>query len=361
MCLRFAFLLASRILAAAQVSRRDAAWHTAEILLLQHQLTVLQRQLGEHARPKVSWADRALVALLLGLIPRARHAQMRLIVTPGTILRWRRDLLRRRWAHKSTPKGRPPTRRNIKALVLRMARENDGWGYRRIAGELAGLGIKLAPSTVWAILKKAGIEPAPRRTGPTWANFLRSQAEAILATDFFTLDLLDGTTAYVLAMIEHATRRIHILGATTHPTAEWTTQMARNALMDLAEHANRFKFLIRDHGPQFTAGFDAVFHAADIRIVLTGIRAPVMNAIQERWHRSVRSELLDRTLVWNLTHLRRVLAEYQTFYNEHRPHRALGQAAPLRPLPVNVIDLDDFRVTRHDRIGGILHEYHIAA
>jgi putative transposase len=162
-------------------------------------------------------------------------------------------------------------------------------------------------------------------------------------------------------MIEHATGRIHVLGATAHPTAEWSTQMARNAVMDLAEHAGGFRFLIRDHGAQFTSGFDAVFHAADIRIVTTGIQAPVMNAIQERWHRTVRAELLDRTLVWNLTHLRRVLSECESFYNEHRPHRVLGQAAPLRPLPDNVTDLDHFRVTRHDRIGGLLHEYHIAA
>jgi transposase InsO family protein len=162
-------------------------------------------------------------------------------------------------------------------------------------------------------------------------------------------------------VIEHATRRIHVLGATVHPTAEWSMQMARNALMDLDEHAGRFKFLIRDHGPQFTAGFDAVFHAGDIRIVPTGIQAPVMNAIQERWHRTIRAELLDRTLVWNLAHLRRILAEYESFYNEHRPHRALGQAAPQRPLPDNAIDLDDFRVARRDRIGGILHEYHMAA
>ena len=163
---------------------------------------------------------------------------MRLIVTPGTILRWRRELLCRRWACKSKPKeGAPCDRRNIRALVLRMARENDARGYRRIAGELAGIGVKVAPSTVWAILKKAGIDPAPRRTGPTSPSFLRSQAEAILATDFFTVDLLDGTTAHVLTMIEHATRPIHVLGATAHPTAEWTTQMARNALMDLAEQA----------------------------------------------------------------------------------------------------------------------------
>jgi putative transposase len=315
-CLRFVFLLAARILAAARVSRRDAAWRTAEILLLQHQLAVVQRQLGEHTRPKTSWADRALIALLLGLIPRAHHAQMRLIATPGTILRWRRDLLPRRWARKSKPKGRPPTRRNIRTLVLRMTRENEGWGYRRISGELAGLGIRVAPSTAWAISKKAGIE--------------------------------------------HATRRIHIPGATAHPPADWTTHVARNARMDLAEHAERLKSLIRDHGPHFTAGFDAVFHTAGIRIVTTGIQAPVMNAIQERRHRTVRTELLDRTRVWNLPHLRHVPAEYETLYNEHRPHRTLSHPAPLRPLPDNVINPDDFRATRRDRIGGI-HECHIAA
>jgi transposase len=288
-CLRFVFLLVSRMLVATRLSRRDAAWRTAEILLLQHQLTVLQRQLGQRARPKVSWADRALIALLLGLIPRTRHARLRLIVTPGTILCWRRDLLRRRWARKSRPRGRPPTRRNIRALVLRMASENDAWGYRRIAGELAGVGVKVASSTVWAILKTAGIDRAPRRIGPTWADFLRSQADAILATDFFTVDLLDGTTAHVLTMIEHATRRIHVLGAAVHPTADWTIQMARNALVDLAEQTDTIKFLIRDHGPQFTTAFDAVFHAADIRIVTTGIQAPIMTAIQERRHRTAPS------------------------------------------------------------------------
>jgi transposase InsO family protein len=360
-CLRFVFLLTTRLLAVTRLSRRDTAWRTAEILLLRHQLAVVQRQLGERARPKASWADRALIAFLLGLIPRTRHDRLRLIVTPGTILRWRRDILCRRWAAKSKPKGRPATCLNIRALVLRMAKENESWGYRRIAGELAGLGVTVAPSTVWAILKKAGIDPAPRRSGPTWTQFLRSQAQAILATDFFTVDLLDGTTAYVLTVLEHATRRIRVLGATDHPTAAWTVQIARNALMDLEDHADSFKFLIRDRGSQFTTSFDAVFQAAGIEIIKTAVQAPVMNAIQERWHRSVRAELLDRTLVWNLAHLRRVLAEYESFYNEHRPHRALDQAAPLRPLPDNVVDLDHFRITRRDRIGGILHEYHLIA
>ena len=195
---------------------------------------VLQRR--QPRRPKLNWADRALLATLLGVIPKARRHRLRLLVTPDTILRWHRDIVRRRRAARSMRgrTGRPATRRNIKALVLRLARENPEWGYRRIHGELAGLGVKVAASTVWEILKASGIDPAPlRRTGPTWSQFLRSQADAILACDFFTADLLDGTQAYVLAVIEHATRRIRILGVTLHPTGEWTTQQARNLLMDL--------------------------------------------------------------------------------------------------------------------------------
>ena len=239
MCLRFVFLLITRTASWLELSRRKEAWKTAEILLLRHQLTVLQRR--QPRRPDLNWADRALIATLLAIVPKARRQGLRLLVTPDTILRWHRDIIRRRWAARSirSKTGRPVTRRNIKALVLRLARENPGWGYRRLHGELAGLGVKIAASTVWEILKNAGIDPAPLRTAPTWSLFLRSQAEAILACDFFTTDLLDGTQAYVLAVIEHASRRIRILGVTLHPTGEWTAQQARNLLMDLAERAGR--------------------------------------------------------------------------------------------------------------------------
>jgi hypothetical protein len=175
--------------------------------------------------------------------------------------------------------GRPTTRRNIRALVLRLARENPGWGYRRIHGELAGLGIKVAASTVWEILKVNGIDPARHRAGPTWPQFLRSQAGAILASDFFTVDLPGGTQAYVLAVIEHATRRIRILGVTPHPTGEWTTQRARNLLMDLGEQADRVKFMIRDRGPDFTAASGAVLAGAGIRTVRCNVRTPRMKPL----------------------------------------------------------------------------------
>src|SRR5215467_7067945 len=178
MCLRFAFLLVTRVTAWLRLSRCEEAWRTAEILILRQQLAVLQRR--QPGRPHLTWADRALLAALLSVIPKARRQGLRLLVTPDTILRWHRDIVRRRWSARSKrgTTGRPATRRNIKALVLRLARENPGWGYRRIHGELAGLGVRVAASTVWEILKKAGIDPAPSRSGPTWSRFLRSQAEA---------------------------------------------------------------------------------------------------------------------------------------------------------------------------------------
>jgi len=360
MCLRFAVLLISQLAAGLRLSRREETWKAAEILLLRHQLTVLQRH--QPCRLKLTWADRALLVTLLGVIPKARRPGLRLLVTPDTILRWHRDIVRRRWTAKSMrgKTGRPATRRNIKALVLRLARENPSWGYRRIHGELAGLGVKIAASTAWEILKNAGIDPAPRRTGPTWSQFLRSQADAILACDFFTADLLDGTQAYVLAVIEHATRRIRILGVTLHPTGEWTAQQARNLIMDLDEQAHRVRFMIRDRGSNFTTAFDVVLADAGIRTVLCNVRTPRMNAIAERWIGGCRRELLDRALIWNQAHLRQILRQYEAHHNQHRPHRSLKGAAPLKPLP-EPVNLEQYRVRRQARVGGLINEYRLVA
>ena len=360
MCLRFAFLLITRVAAGLRLSRREEMWKTAEILILRHQLAVLQRR--QPRRPKLDWADRALLAALLGVIPKARRQGLRLLITPDTIVRWHRDIVRLRQAARSASgrTGRPATRRNIRALVRRLARENPGWGYRRIHGELAGLGVKVAASTVWEILRASGIDPAPRRTGLTWPQFLRSQAEAILACDFFTVNLLDGTQAYVLAVIEHATRRIRILGLTVHPTGEWTTQQARNLIMDLGDHAGRARFMIRDRGSNFTTAFDADLADVGIRTVLCNIQTPRMNAITERWIGGCRRELLDRTLIWNQAHLRRILSNYESHHNQHRPHRSLSGAAPLRPLP-EPVDLDRYRIRRRARVGGLINEYHLVA
>jgi putative transposase len=205
------------------------------------------------------------------------------------------------------------------------------------------------------------MSPAPRRNGPGWAEFLRSQAQGILALDFFTADLLNGTTVYVLAAIEHGTRRIRMLGATEHPVQSWVAQHARNLLMDLEDAGTSVKFVLHDRDACFTAAFDAVFRAAGIRVARSAIQAPRMNSIMARWIGSCRRELLDRTLVWNQRHLMTVLREYEDFYNTHRPHRTLNQAAPLRPLPDTVTHLDHFRVRRRERAGGIIHEYRLVA
>ena len=214
-----------------------------------------------------------------------------LLVRPETILRWHRDLFARRYAVISRPKraGRPPTLRSIRTLVLRLARDHNSWGYRRIHGELLVLGVTVAASTVWEILHDAGIDPAPQRTGEAWATFLRAQAHAIIAADFFATTTLTGARRYVLAVIEHATRRVRVLGATAHPTTAWVCQAARNLAMDLDDAGCRVKYLIRDRDGKYPALFDAILADAGITVVLSGVRVPRMNSIMERWMQSCRT------------------------------------------------------------------------
>jgi putative transposase len=238
---------------------------------------------------------------------------------------------------------------------VRLASENPAWGYRRIHGELAGLGYQIGASTVWKILR-SGIDPAPRRAGPSWAHFLRAQANGILACDLFHLDTITLHRLYAFFVIEHATRRVHVLGVTAHPTGECFTQQARNLLMDLDDAGQRFRFLIRDRDAKFTAAFDAVFTAIDVRIIKTPVRAPPANAIAERFVGSTRRELLDHILIINHRHAAAALQQYARHYNEHRPHRALGQTAPLRPLP-HCTTTEIHHVQRRDRLGGLIHEY----
>ncbi|MFG1978217.1 integrase core domain-containing protein [Nonomuraea fuscirosea] len=278
-----------------------------------------------------------------------------MFITPRTLLRWHADLVKRRWTYPKHGPGRPPIRPTIRALVLRLAAENPGWGYRRIAGQIAGLGRKVSPATVWAILQRAGVDPAPRRSGPTWAQFLKAQASGILACDFFSVETVMLARLYYFAVVEHATRRVHVLGVTAHPTAGWVAQQARNLILALGDRTGDFRFPIRDRDSKFTAVFDEVFTSEGIRVVLTAPQAPRMNAVMERWVGSVRREFLDRILIMNERHLRKVLAEYETHFNLHRPHRALQQASPLRALP-DPVDAD-IEVSRRDRLGGLLHEY----
>ncbi|MGH3374436.1 MAG: integrase core domain-containing protein [Actinoallomurus sp.] len=231
-------------------------------------------------------------------------------------------------------------------------------------GELLVLGVKVAPSTVWEILREAGIDPAPERSSTTWADFLRSQADALLACDFFETVTLAGTPMFVLAVIEHHSRRIRVLGATAHPCASWVTQATRNLVMDLQDAGCRARFLVRDRDGKFPELFDAVLADAGIKVVLTGVRMPRMNAIMERWVQTCRRELLDRTLIWNQHHLLRTLREFEAFYNTHRPHQGLENARPLLPLPPPIADPDQItqlKIRRHQRLGGILNQYQHAA
>jgi putative transposase len=269
---------------------------------------------------------------------------------------WHRRLVASRWTTTPARPGRPAIPSGLRALVVRLATENPTWGYRRIHGELAGLGYRVSASTVWTILQAAGIDPSPRRAGPTWGQFLRAQAHAILACDVLHLETITLRRLYVFFVIEHATRQVHILGVTAHPTGAWLTQQARNLLMDLDDAGRRVRFLIRDRDAKFTAAFDAVFTAIDVRVIKTPVRAPRANAIAERFVGSIRRELLDRILIVNQRHARGVLREYERHYNTHRPHRTLDQAAPLRPLPQRTTtEIHDVR--RRDRLGGLLHEY----
>ena len=318
--------------------------------MLRHEVSVLRRS---NPRPRMTWLDRAVLSALSRLLPPPLR-QLRL-VSPRTLLRWHAHLVARHWTHPRRQPGRPQTSQPIRALVLQMARENPTWGYRRIQGELVGLGHPIAASTVWTILKSAGLDPAPRRSGPTWQQFLSAQAHAIIAIDFAHVDTVFLRRLYVLVVVEHGRRRVHIVGITAHPTGAWVTQQARNLLMDLGDRADRFRFLIRDRDSKFTAAFDAVFAGADIRIIRTPIRAPRANAIAERFIGTLRRECLDHLLITGPRHLAAVLREYVQHYNAHRPHRSLHQHPPAggtSPRPGAAI-----RPLRRNRLGGLIHEY----
>ncbi|MEV0810574.1 integrase core domain-containing protein [Micromonospora sp. NPDC050200] len=298
-----------------------------------------------------------VLAALSRLLPRARWSAF--FVTPATPLRRHRQLLARHWTYPHTPRGRRPVDREIRELVLRLARENPTWGHRRVQGELIGLGYRIAASTVWKILHRAGVDPAPRRAGPTWRQFLTAQAHTILACDFFTVDTVLLKRIYVLFFVELATRQVQVVGVTAHPTGAWVTQQARNLLMDLGDRADGLRFLLRDRDTKFTVAFDAVFAAAGIDMIRTPPQAPRANAFAERRVGTVRRECTDRILIAGERHLAGVLTEYTAHYNRHRPHRSLDQRPP-NPPP-HVVDLTTARVQRHPILGGLINKYSQAA
>ena len=353
------YLLVRCLLGCLMMRARREASKDAELLVLRHENAVLRRQIS---RVRYRPGDRLWLAALSRLIARRRWGEV-FTVTPATLLAWHRRLVTRKWDYTSRRRpGRAPTAAAIRKLVIRIAIDNPTWGHRRVQGELVKLGHPIAASTVWQILHDARIDPAPRRAGTTWKQFLTAQARGILAADFVHVDTVLLRRLYALIVIEHSTRRVHLAGITAHPDGAWTTQAARNVLMDLGQLTTSIKFLIRDRAGQFTRSFDAVFIAEGIRILVSPPQAPRANAICERIIGTLRRELFDRVLIVNEHHLRRVLTEYLLHYNAARPHRALGQLAPAqagtRPPEIN---LAEHRIRRKQVLGGLTHEYLIAA
>ena len=282
------------------------------------------------------------------------------MVTPDTLLRWHREAGKRKWRRWRTQRGpgRPPICDELVNLIVRLGRENRCWGCIRIQGELRKLGIGVAASSIHRVLRRHGLGPPPR-SGPTWSEFLRSQAHSVLATDFFTVDTVSLKQLYVLFVIELSTREVHILGVTDHPTGAFVAQVARNLVGDLAGLGRSIRFLIRDRDTKFTATFDEVFRSECIRVIKTPVRSPRANAFAERWVRTVRTECLDWILILGHRHLERVLREYVEHYNRRRPHRGIDLRVPtggVVPTPPSLHHVD-----RHDVLGGLIHEYFAVA
>jgi putative transposase len=342
--------VAARLLA---LGRSNGSSRDQEILVLQHQVRVLQRKTG---RPRLRPLDRAVMAAASRILPRERWVSF--IVTPQTILRWHRELVRRKWTYGRRGKlGRPPIDPEVRELILRLARENPCWGAVRIQGELRRLAIRVGATTIRMLLRKAGLGPAPRRTGPTWSEFLKAQAKGVIACDFFCVETIRLKTLYVLMFIELQTRRVFVTASTAHPDSAWVTQQARNLSIDGGRRAPPVRFLIHDRDSKFSGSFDEVFRSEGTEVILSPIRAPNANAFAERWVRTVRAECLDWMLILGRRHLDRVLRTYVAHYNGHHAHRALGLAAPLDGSE-DLVPIRPRGVHRRNVLGGLIHEYH---
>ena len=327
-----------------------------EIAVLRHQLAVLHRQV---ARPRFSPTDRAVLATLARLLPRERWATF--LVTPATLMRWHRDLIRRHWTFPRPETVAPKALdADVVAVILRLARENPRWGYLRIVGELRKLGVVVSATSVRNVLRRHRLKPAPRRSGPTWTEFLRAQASGTLACDFFHVDTITLRRLYVLFFIDLERRKVFLAGVTEHPIGGWVTQQARNLAMTLEDEGGAVRFLIRDRDTKFVCPFDEVLRSIGARVIKTPVRAPRANAFAERFVGTARRECLDWRLITSERHLERVLEEFIEHYNAVRPHRGIDLEVPIPYVSGKPLN-DSMQIKRVDRLGGILREYSIAA
>jgi len=331
-------------------SEPDDAAREIEILVLRHQLHVLARG----RRMPLRRRDRVLLTAASERLGRDRWRSFP--VSAQTLLRWHRELVRRKWTYRRRRRaGRPRIGGEAAALILRLAKENPRWGYRRIQGELRKLGVTVSATAIRSLLRRHGLTPAPRRQGPSWKEFLVCQASGILACDFFTVESVWLRTFYVLFFIELSTRRVHLAGVSAHPHSAWVTQQTRNLAIE--GRLTEIRFLIRDRDAKFSGPFDEVFRTEGVRVIRTPIRSPKANAFAERFVKTARRECLDHLLIFGERHLRQVLREYLRHYNEERPHRGLSLETP-EPRAARS---RDGVVVRADRLGGLIHEYHRTA
>jgi len=343
------------------LSFRSGQEKDLEILILRHQLNILQRKHDQIIRP-----DRVDRMILSVLAVRLKHlsgrsasklSDMIRIFQPETVLRWHQELVRKKWTYPHKNKGgRPPIEQELESLILRLAKENPHWGYGKIEGELLKLGCKVSRTSIRNIFRKHNIPPASVRGGSIgWRHLMSHYKEQILATDLFTVETIRFHTLYVLFFIELGTRRVHVSGITINPTGAWMTQQARQLVWKMEDKKNEFRFLLHDNDTKFTDRFDAVFCSEGLHVIHTPFQAPNANAYAERWIRTVREECLDHILVLNEAHLRNVLREYvEGYYNVARPHQGIGQGIPLpHGQPVGSGAVQKRRV-----LGGIINDYY---